>query len=104
MSRTRLNPQVEKTTLSRLDGKLTAYRVGNIVQVYLNNYQPGTITQRTTVDTLPNGWRPAANAYFLNNNNAWKNTGFVASDGRVVIEPAVSGNSIWASVSYPAYN
>ena len=82
-------------------GTITAYKSGNCVTVRLSALALVTLSSRTTIATLPSGFRPPGQIYsFL---SGYTRGVFVNEDGTIQIETGSSG-TYWASVTYVAWN
>lgn len=106
MTAERLNPDWQaKSSDTLLSGKLEYHRIGNVVQVNFLGYQPGTLTARTQVATMPAGFRPASYAYFtIATSDAWStNAGYIGSSGAIMLETTASGKTLWGHVVYPVW-
>jgi len=107
MTITRINPDWQaKSSGSMLNGKLAYYKCGNVVHANFIGYQPGTITSRTVVGTMPAGYRPPNPASFVMTTNdvASTNMAFIDENGKVNIDAHASGKTLWGNITYPAWS
>lgn len=99
-----LNTLVNKTKIETMNvaTNVEAYRVGSVVTVTFRGVQNTSTTERTTVGTLPAGWRPGSLMICANGNGS----GYAAVDGtsgRAQVF-ASTQQSIFAAVTYVATN
>lgn len=83
-------------------GEIKVIRRGNICQLKINGATIGAASSRTTIATLPNGFRPITQTEFLcriSANNI--DIGFVNPDGTIQVDSGWKGGQRWVSVSYP---
>jgi hypothetical protein len=82
--------------------KCFAYRRGHVVTVIAENITPSSTSQRTTLGTLPEGWRPVRAVY------GWNVTGAgycnVNSNGTVQVFGGSGKDNVLCTVTYVADN
>lgn len=82
-------------------GNITAYYNNGTMTVQFSNVSIGTISARTTVATIPAGYRPPAEAYGKANNSNYTGTLIVQNNGNIQVDAAFSGKtSIYATITY----
>lgn len=82
-------------------GTITAYKCCGCVTVKLDGLALSTLSARTTVATLPAGFRPSVEVYSIIHGTT--RGILVTSSGNVQIESGSSG-TYWASITYSAWN
>lgn len=99
-----LNTLVNKTKVETVNvaTNVDAFRVGSVVTVTVRGVQNTSTTERTTVGTLPAGWRPGSLVLCANGNG----DGYadVNGTGGAVQVFAKTQQSIFATITYIATN
>ena len=75
-------------------GSITAYKKNGIVMVKFANVSINAVNERTTIATLPSGWRPAAETSFIADRSTTKMF-LVSPDGSIKADPQNAGSSIY---------
>ena len=92
--------------LSNLVGSGGIFLYCNILicELKLNNFNPGTITNRVIIANVPDGYRPPTetlSTIYLNNSKHC--TMGISGNGEVWLETGCSNSSIYISTTYPIY-
>ena len=75
---------------------------GNVCEVKISSYAVGNISARTTIATIPSGYRPPYETVQLLSTNGCALG--VKTDGSVWIEAACKNATYWGNVVYPKWN
>ena len=82
-------------------GTIKAYKCGGCVTVKLSSLVLSTLSARTTIASLPTGFRPPVEVYSIIHGTS--RGILVTSAGNIQIESGTSG-TYWASITYSAWN
>lgn len=78
-------------------------RMNGVVSISFHGIALGTISARTVIATIPAGFRPPYDMTV--SSTQYTTLGcFVSANGNISVEPAMSGKTLWASLTYVAWN
>lgn len=86
-------------------GTVQAWYNSGTVTVQFANVSIGTISTRTTIATIPVGFRPPTEIYTKATNSAYTSTIIVNANGEIKVDSGFSDKTgIYASVTYVTWN